>query len=95
MLSSAPRASAPWELPTRGDRWGKGFSDPIDRSVTRGGCIIIRWQMNGLPRGWEGRIEGGRERDAMEALMWLGTQLPMKINTEKGVPVTSQRDISS
>ena len=51
--------------------------------------------MNGLPRGWEGRIEGGRERDAMEALMWLGTQLPMKINTEKGVPVTSQRDISS
>ena len=41
---------------------GKGFSDPIDRSVTRGGCIIIiRWQMNGLPRGWEdGFREEGR-----------------------------------
>ena len=86
-----PRASVggrgrpPWELPTRGDRWGKGFSDPIDRSVTRGGCIIIRWQINGLPRGWEdGSREGGRERDAMGALMWQGTLLPMKINTEEG-----------
>ena len=49
------------------------------------------WSSEGVG-GW---IQGGRERDAMEALMWLGTQLPMKINTEEGVPVTSQWDIAS
>ena len=67
---------------------GKGFSDPIDRSVTRTGCII-RWQINGLPReeGMGGGDRGKGGRGMHWGLLLCGRVpclLPMKINTEEG-----------